>query len=139
MDITSRLSVQLAQLARMADPRIEITYMTLGLREGEAASFMVRPLADESTGKPYVLDYNTVFLDPVTGAITGRRDSKSLALSWRNLMPRLRHLHESLLSPTFSGSDRWGYWFMGGLALLWLADSFWALVLTLPVKRKITP
>ena len=132
-------SVQLAQLARMADPRIEITYMTLGLREGEAAPFMVRPLADESTGKPYVLDYNTVFLDPVTGAITGHRDSKSLALSWRNLMPWLRHLHESLLSPTFAGSDRWGYWFMGGLALLWLADSFWALVLTLPVKRKITP
>ena len=43
---------------------------------------------------------------------------------------------KSLLSPTFAGSNRWGYWFMGGLALPWLADSFWALVLTLPVKKK---
>lgn len=130
-------SLQLAQAVQAADPRVEITYMSLGLREGEAASFMVRPLADQSSGKPHALDYNTVFVDPVTGTITGHRDSKSLALSWRNLMPWLRHLHESLLSPTLAGSDRWGYWFMGGLALLWLADSFWALVLTLPVKRKL--
>lgn len=131
--------LQLAQTVHMADPRVEISYMTLGLREGEAASFLVRPLLDQGTGKPHVLSYNTVFLDPVTGEITGHRDSKSLALSWRNLMPWLRHLHESLLSPTFAGSDRWGYWFMGGLALLWLADSFWALVLTLPAKKKGLP
>ena len=128
--------LQLAQTVQAADPRVEISYMTLGLREGEAASFLVRPLLDQATGKPHALSYNTVFVDPVTGVITGNRDSKSLALSWRNLMPWLRHLHESLLSPTFAGSDRWGYWFMGGLALLWLADSFWALVLTLPAKRK---
>ncbi|MGD9758622.1 MAG: PepSY-associated TM helix domain-containing protein [Comamonas sp.] len=128
--------LQLAQAVRAADARAEISYMSLGLREGEAASFLVRPLVDQATGKPHVLGYNTVFVDPVTGVITGHRDSKSLALSWRNLMPWLRHLHESLLSPTFAGSNRWGYWFMGGLALLWLADSFWALVLTLPVKKK---
>lgn len=128
--------LELAAVVQAADRRVEISYMTLGLREGEAASFLVRPLLDQGTGKPHVLDYNTVFVDPVTGAITGHRDSKSVALSWRNLMPWLRNLHESLLSPTFAGSNRWGYWFMGGLALLWLADSFWALVLTLPVKRK---
>lgn len=128
--------LELAQAVKAADPRVAISYMTLGLREGEAAMFMVRPLADAGTGQPHALDYDTVFVDPVTGAITGQRDAQSLALSWRNLMPWLRHLHESLLSPTFAGTDRWGYWFMGGLALLWLADSCWALVLTLPVKKK---
>lgn len=128
--------LELAAVVQAADPRVDISYMTLGLSPGEAASFMVRPLVDLATAKPYVLDYNTVFVDPVTGIITGHRDSKSVALSQRNLMPWLRNLHESLLSPTFAGSNRWGYWFMGALALLWLADSFWALVLTLPVKRK---
>ena len=129
--------LELAAAVQAADPRTEVGYMTLGLRQGEAAMFMVRPLLGKATGQPYVLDYNTVFVDPVTAVITGHRDSQSLALSTRNLMPWLRHLHESLLSPTFAGSNRWGYWFMGGLALLWLADSFWALVLTLPVKKKV--
>lgn len=131
--------LELAAAVQAADPRVDIAYMSLGLREGEAASFMVRPLIDPATAQPYVLSYNTVFVDPVTAVITGQRDSQSLALSVRNLMPWLRHLHESLLSPTFAGSNRWGYWFMGGLALLWLADSLWALVLTLPVKRKVVP
>lgn len=128
--------LQLAAAVEAADPRVAISYMTLALQEGHAASFLVRPKTDAATGKPYALDYNNVLIDPVTAAITGHRDSASVALSRRNLMPWLRHLHESLLSPTFAGSDRWGYWFMGGLALLWLADSFWALVLTLPAKRK---
>lgn len=131
-----KTSLELAAVVEAADPRTELGYMTLGLREGEAAIFMVHPRQDKATAQPYALGYNTVFVDPVTAAITGHRDSQSLALSTRNLMPWLRHLHESLLSPTFAGSDRWGYWFMGSLALLWLADSCWALVLTLPTRRK---
>jgi len=100
--------LQLAQAVQAADARVEISYMSLGLREGEAASVLVRPLLDQGTGKPHVLGYNAVFVDPVTGLITGHRDSRSLALSWRNLMPWLRHLHESLLSPTIAGSNRCG-------------------------------
>lgn len=122
----------LAAAVEAHDPRAEVAYMTLALEEGHAASFLVRPRQNPATGQPYVLDYNNVFVDPVTAQVTGVRDSKSLALSTRNLMPWLRHLHESLHMPAFWGSDRWGFWLMGGIALMWLIDSFVALYLTLP-------
>lgn len=122
----------LAAAVEASDPRVDVSYMTLGLEEGHAASFLVRPKKDPATGKPYVLGYNNVFVDPVTAKVTGQRDSKSIALSKRNLMSWLRHLHESLHMPVFWGSDRWGFWLMGGIALMWLIDSFVALYLTLP-------
>ena len=122
----------LAAAVEAHDPRAEVSYMTLGLEEGHAASFLVRPRKDPATGAPYALGYNNVFVDPVTAQVTGQRNSKSLVLSQRNLMPWLRHLHESLHMPAFWGSDRWGFWLMGGVALMWLIDSFVALYLTLP-------
>lgn len=128
----------LAAAVEAADPRVTVSYMTLGLEEGHAASFLVRPKTDPATGQPYRLDYNTVFVDPVSAQITGHRDSKSVALSRRNLMPWLRHFHESLHIPPFAGSDRWGYWLMGGVALMWFLDSFVAMYLTWPnrVRRR---
>src|SRR3546814_1167411 len=51
-------------------------------------------------------------------------------------MPFLRDVHESLLVPSFWGSDRLGYQFMGIIALVWLLDSFVALYLTLPLRRR---
>lgn len=132
----------LAAAVEASDPRVEVSYMTLALEEGHAASFLVRAKKDPATGKPHALDYNNVFVDPVTAKITGQRDSKSIALSKRNLMSWLRHLHESLHMPAFWGSDRWGFWLMGGIALMWLIDSFVALYLTLPRRlaaRRETP
>lgn len=132
--------LELAAAVQASEPRAEISYMTLGLVEGEAAMFMMRPRPDPATGQAPALGYDTVFVDPVSGRITGQRNGRSFALSQRNLMPWLRHLHESLLAPRFWGTDRWGYWFMGSLALLWVADSFVALLLTFPVKlRKGAP
>jgi uncharacterized iron-regulated membrane protein len=126
--------LELAAAVEASDPRVEVSYMTLGLEEGHAATFLVRPRTDPSTGQQYALDYDTTFVDPVTGKITGHRDSGSIALSRRNLMSWLRHLHESLHFPAFAGSDRWGYWLMGGVALLWFFDTFLAAFLTFPKR-----
>ena len=126
--------VALAAAVEASDSRVEVAYMTLGLEEGHAASFLVRPKIDPATGQKYELDYNTAFVDPVTAQITGHRDSGSITLSKRNLMPWLRHLHESLHIPAFWGADRWGYWLMGGIALLWFLDTFVATYLTFPKK-----
>jgi uncharacterized iron-regulated membrane protein len=128
--------LELADAVLASAPGAEISYMTLGLVEGEAAMFMVRPLPAAAGGQAVALDYDSVFVDPVSGQITGQRNSRSFALSQRNLMPWLRHLHESLLAPRFWGTDRWGYWFMGSIALLWVADSFVALLLTFPLRLK---
>lgn len=126
----------LAAAVEAADPRVQVSYITLALEEGHAASFLVRPLADPATGKPFVLDYNNVFVDPVTARITGRRDSQAVSLSRRSLMPFLRTVHYSLHIPAFWGTDRWGYWLMGGVALVWLLDSFVALYLTTPRRLR---
>lgn len=32
---------------------------------------IVRPLTDPASNKPFVLDYNTVYIEPVTAQITG--------------------------------------------------------------------
>jgi uncharacterized iron-regulated membrane protein len=128
----------LAAAVEAADPRVEVSYMTLGLEEGHAASFLVRSRIDPATGKPYALDYNNVFVDPVTAKITGHRDATSFALSKRNLMPWLRHFHESLHIPPFKSTDRWGYWLMGSIALMWFLDSFVAMYLTFPPKANGT-
>lgn len=126
----------LAATVEAADPRVEVSYISLGLEEGHAASFLVRPLTDPATRSPYVLDYNNVFVDPVTAQITGHRDSLAISLSRRSLMPFLRHLHYSLHIPAFWGTDRWGYWLMGGVALVWLVDSFVAMYLTTPRRLR---
>ena len=126
----------LAAVVEAADPRVQVSYISLGLEEGHAASFLVRPLTDPATGQPYVLDYNNVFVDPVTAEITGQRDSLAVSLSRRSLMPFLRTVHYSLHIPAFWGTDRWGYWLMGGVALVWLLDSFVGFYLTLPRRLK---
>ena len=127
----------LAAVVQAADPRVQVSYIPLGLEQGQAASFLVRPLTNPATGQPHILDYNNVFVDPVTAMITGRRDSLAVSLSRRSLMPFLRTVHYSLHIPAFWGTDRWGYWLMGGVALVWLLDSFVALYLTLP--RRLRP
>jgi uncharacterized iron-regulated membrane protein len=129
--------MDLAAVVEAADPRVQVSYITLALEEGHAASFLVRPRADPATGKPFVLDYNNVFVDPVTATITGHRDSTAVSLSRRSLMPFLRTVHYSLHIPAFWGTDRWGYWLMGGVALLWLLDSFVAFYLTTPRRLKV--
>ncbi len=126
----------LVAVVEAADPRVQVSYIPLALEEGHAASFLVRPLADPASGKPHAPDYNNVFVDPVTAQITGRRDSRAVSLSRRSLMPFLRTVHYSLHMPAFWGTDRWGYWLMGGVALVWLLDSFVALYLTTPRRLK---
>lgn len=127
-----KLPLELASLVEASDSRAQVSYMTLRLEVGHAAVFMVKPRVDPLTGQRYELGYDTAFVDPVSGDIMGHRDSGSIALSKRNLMSWLRHFHESLHMPAFAGSDRWGYWLMGGVALLWFFDTFVATYLTLP-------
>jgi uncharacterized iron-regulated membrane protein len=129
--------LDLVAVVQASDPRVQVTYIPLVLEEGHAASFLVRPLTDPLTGQAYVVTYNNIFIDPVTAQITGQRDSLAVSLSRRSLMPFLRTVHFSLHIPAFWGTDRWGYWLMGGVALIWFLDSFVALYLTMP--RRLRP
>ncbi|MGC4060219.1 MAG: PepSY-associated TM helix domain-containing protein [Aquabacterium sp.] len=122
----------LAAIVEAADPHAKVSYITLAFEPGHNASYFVVPRVDAATGQPYALGYNQVFVDPVTGQIKGRRDSGAVSLSRESLMPFLRTVHYSLHIPAMWGTTRVGYWLMGGVALLWLLDSFVALALTFP-------
>ena len=128
--------LEVVQRVEAADPRIQVTFLPLQLEEGHNLQLGVRPRLDPATGKLFAPGYNQVFADPVSGEIRGRREWGGLSLSRENLLPFLYKLHYSLHIPDFGGKNRWGYWFMGGVALLWLLDCFVAVVLTLPAGRR---
>lgn len=130
-----RTPVELAAAIEADDPRGQVVYVPLQFEPGHSATFLVQPRIDPATGNPFALDYTQVFIDPVTAQVVGRRDASEVSLSRRALMPFLRDVHESLHVPAFWGSDRWGYQFMGIVALVWFLDSFIALYLTLPLRR----
>src|SRR5690554_305735 len=131
-----RPPLELMRVIEASDPQAQVVYVPLHFEAGHAATYLVQPRIDPATGKPFPLDYTEVFIDPVTAQIVGRRDASEVSLSRRALMPFLNDLHESLHVPAFWGSDRWGYQFMGIVALVWLLDSFVALYLTFPIRRQ---
>ena len=128
--------LEMARAVEAVDPRVRVDYVTLAYEEGHTMGFFVSPRTDPSTGRRFVLDHNWVYLDAVTGRIVGKRDSTSVSLSRRSLMPFLRDVHTSLHAPAFWGTDRWGFWLMGTVALVWLLDSFVAMYLTWPRRQR---
>lgn len=128
--------LELARIVQADDPHAQVVYVPLHLEEGHTAAYLVQPRIDAATGKPFELGYTHVFIDPVTTRIVGRRDATEVSLSPRSLMPFLRELHYNLHLPEFWGSDRWGYQMMGIIALVWLLDSFVAIYLTFPFRRR---
>lgn len=126
----------LAAVIEAQDPHAQVVYMPLHLEAGHSADFLVQPRIDPATNTPFPLSYTNTFIDPVTAQIIGTRDANKASLSLRTLMPFLRNLHESLNVPAMWGSDRWGYRFMGLIALAWLIDSFIAMTLTWPAQRR---
>ncbi|BEP33511.1 PepSY-associated TM helix domain-containing protein [Variovorax sp. V59] len=118
------------------DPRARVAYLPLGFEEGHTARYFVQPRTDPATGKPFRLGYNQVFVDPVTAEVRGRRDASAISLKPETLMPFLRKLHYMLHVPAVWGTDRLGYWIMGGVALVWLLDSCVALYLTTPRRQR---
>jgi uncharacterized iron-regulated membrane protein len=127
---------ELAAAVEAHDPRARVAYMPLGFEEGHAAGYFVQPRNDPATGRPYKLGYNQVFVDPVTAEVRGKRDSTAVSFKPETLMPFLRKLHYTLHVPAMWGSDRVGHWIMGGIALVWLLDSFVGFYLTMPRRLR---
>lgn len=131
-----RPALELAAGVEAAYPQAQVSFVPLSLEPGHAAAFGVEPRLDPATGRPYVLDYNQVFMDPVTSAVLGQREWGAVSLSRANLLPFLYKLHYSLHVPVMAGSDRWGIWFMGVVAMVWLIDCFVGFYLTLPRRQR---
>ncbi len=109
--------LQLAALVEAADPQARISYLPLGAEPSEAVQISVVPRLDSATDKLYPLDYNEVAINPVTGAIQGRRMWGLVSLSRENLLPFLYKLHYSMHIPARGGVEL-GIWLMGIIGIV---------------------
>lgn len=137
---TPQSPLALAQAVEARHPQVEISYLPLAAEPGNALALGVQPRIDPATGAPVAVDFNQVFVDPVSGAELGRRQWGALwPLGRENLISFLYVLHYSLHLPAAWGIDRWGVWLMGLIAAVWTVDCFTGLVLTLPPRRRAAP
>jgi uncharacterized iron-regulated membrane protein len=109
------------------DPRIRVAYVPPTPQPGEAARLSVRPRLDPTTGKPFAINYDELFADPVTGDILGTRQWGGCCIERRHLIPFLYKLHHTLHLP-----GRIGTWLMGIVAIVWVFDCFVGAYLTFP-------
>jgi len=129
-------SLELATQIETADPHARVTAVPLHTEPGRSLLFRVQPRVDPQTGTLYELGYNQVFLDPSTGRELGRREWGAVAVDREHLMAFLYRLHYTLHIPKFAGQNRWGHWFMGGIAIIWLLDCFVALAISFPDRNR---
>lgn len=128
-------SLALAEGLERAEPRLMVTWLPLAIETGDALLLGVRPRVDPATGRPFELGYDQVALDPVTGAVQGRRQWGAFSLAPQNLMPFIYKLHYSLHLPQVGGVDL-GIWLMGLLAMAWVLDCLIALWISFPAPRQ---
>jgi len=94
--------------------------------EPDHVQVYTEPKIDPSTGRPYDLGFDELYLDPWTGAELGRRMRGDLSQGIINLMPFVYEVHWTLTLGNF------GWTFFGILAVLWTLDCFVGFYLTLP-------
>ncbi|BAN25747.1 PepSY-associated TM helix domain-containing protein [Caballeronia insecticola] len=123
--------LELARRVEAADPRVEVTYLPLGVEPGHTAQLMVMPRTDPATKAPYDVAYNQIAVDPATGHVQAQRMWGAVSLARIGLMPFLYKLHYTLHLPIVGGFDV-GTWLIGIVGIMWLFDSGIALVLSFP-------
>lgn len=123
--------LELANIVEAKEPKLRVTYVLTEAEPGHTIPMMVEARLDPATGKPYVLDYNQIAVDPVTAEIQGKRMWGAISLSRENLLPFLYKLHYTMHLPEVGGIEL-GIWLMGIIGIVWALDCFIALWLSFP-------
>jgi uncharacterized iron-regulated membrane protein len=132
-----RSALELARQLEARHPRMEVTHLPLTAEAGHSFAFWVEPKVDPSTKQLFDVDYNQVFVDPASGVELGRREwGAAWPITRENLVSFLYKLHYSLHLPEMFGTDLWGTWLLGVIAILWTLDCFVGFYLTLPARRR---
>jgi uncharacterized iron-regulated membrane protein len=132
-----RPALELARQLEARHPRVEVTHSPLLAEAGHSFAFWVEPKVDPKTRKLFDVDYNQVFVDPASGVELGRREwGAAWPITRENFVSFLYKLHYSLHLPEMFGTDLWGMWLLGGIAILWTLDCFVGFYLTLPARRR---
>lgn len=131
-------TLALAEQVAERYPQVQVSSIPLAVEPGHTLAIGVRPLLNPPNGLDPVT-FNQVFVDPVTGEELGKREWGAVwPIDRTNAVSFLYKLHYSLHLPEMWGIDRWGIWLLGGIAIIWLIDSFVGFYLTLP-KSTNTP
>ncbi len=118
-------------------PEIKVASVPLYTDEAESLVLFVMPKQNPETGKLFTPGFNQIFLDPVTGEELGKREWGAVwPVTSENFISFLYKLHFSLHLPEMFGTDRWGIWLLGGIAIIWTIDCFIGFYLTLPIAQK---
>jgi len=133
-------ALPMLELARQVEaryPQVRVTSLPLAVEAGESASLFVQPRLNPATGRLFEPGFNQVFLDPATGAELGKRQWGAVwPITSENFVSFLYKLHFSLHFPEMFGTDRWGVWLLGIIAIGWTIDCFIGFYLTLPARRR---
>ena len=116
---------EIAERVEVALPQVRVGYFFRDIPD--TVIVRVLPRNNPLTGRPFLVDYDHVFVDPWTGKILGRRGGSSISAGRVNLMPFIRSVHTDL---TLGNA---GATFLGYIALVWTIDCFVGFYLTLPV------
>jgi uncharacterized iron-regulated membrane protein len=123
--------LEIVRRIESADPRVRVNYIPLVAEPGETVIAYVDARIDPVTGKPFEPGYNQVAVDPVSGALQGRREWGAVSLSRHDLLPFLYKLHYSMHLPDLGGYEV-GTLFMGVIAVAWVFDTLIALWISFP-------
>jgi len=130
-------SLEIARQVEARYPEIRVTSLPMSVEAGESLVLGVKPRQNPTTGRLYEPSFNQVFIDPVTGDELGKREWGAVwPITKETFVSFLYKLHYTLHLPEMRGTDRWGIWLLGIIAILWTLDSFVGFYLTLPAKRR---
>lgn len=130
--------VEIAKQIETRYPEVRVTNLPMSLEYGESYHFGVSPKQNPDTNRLYEPGFNQVFINPVTGEELGKRQwGQVWPITKETFVSFLYKLHYSLHMPEMWGTDRWGIWLLGVIAILWTLDSFVGFYLTLPAKRRV--
>lgn len=116
----------LAEHAERLVPEARVT--SVYFRTPARAEIRVSPRPD-AEGKQPKLGYDTLFLDPHSGAELGRRTWGAISEGRVNIMSFIYVLHYEL------ALGKPGQWMLGIVALIWTLDCFIGFYLTLPAGK----
>lgn len=127
----------LVKLIEEKYPEVKVASVPLYTEDAESLVLFVMPKQNPDTGRLFEPGFNQIFLDPVTGEELGKREWGAVwPVNSENFISFLYKLHFSLHLPEMFGTDRWGIWLLGGIAIIWTIDCFIGFYLTLPVAKQ---
>lgn len=130
--------IDIAKRIEARYPEVRVTNLPINHELGESYRIGVSPKQNPETQRLYEPGFNQVFIDPFTGKELGKRQwGQVWPITQETFVSFLYKLHYSLHMPEMWGTDRWGIWLLGIVAILWALDSFVGFYLTFPVKRRV--